>query len=64
MLRAGSPAGVSALLPCVQGTRREVLRGLCQVVNSTELALEVCLVDVEDSDWQMVAARSGRAAGR
>ncbi|KAL4447306.1 hypothetical protein ABPG77_007339, partial [Micractinium sp. CCAP 211/92] len=45
------------------GTRREVLRGLCQVVNSTELLLEFCLVDVEDSDWQMVAARSGSLSG-
>ncbi|KAL4443584.1 hypothetical protein ABPG75_011321 [Micractinium tetrahymenae] len=45
------------------GTRREVLRALCQVVNSTELTLEVCLVDVEDSDWQMVAARSGSLSG-
>ena len=44
---------------CVQGARREVLRALCQLVNSTELTLEASLVEVEDADWQMVAARAG-----
>ncbi|KAL4858517.1 Vacuolar protein sorting-associated protein 13C [Chlorella vulgaris] len=43
------------------GTRREVLRALCQLVNSTELTLEACLVDVEDGDWSMVPSRSGKA---
>jgi hypothetical protein len=44
----------------VQGTRREVLRALCQVVNTTELTLEACLVDIEDGDWHLVAARAGK----
>jgi hypothetical protein len=41
------------------GTRRELLRALCQLVNTTELTLEAALIEVEDSDWHMVAARSG-----
>lgn len=45
----------------LQGTRREVLRALCQLVNRTELTLEACLVDVEDGDWNMVPSRSGKA---
>lgn len=46
----------------LQGTRRELLRALCQVVNTTGLDLEACLVDVEDSDWSMIASRSGALA--
>ena len=46
--------------PAVQGTRREVLRALCQLVNTTELTLEACLVDIEDGDWHVVAARAGK----
>lgn len=42
-----------------QGTRRELLRALCQLVNTTSLTLEAALIEVEDSDWHMVAARSG-----
>lgn len=45
--------------PSLQGTRRELLRALCQLVNTTELTLEAALIEVEDSDWHMVAARSG-----
>lgn len=43
----------------VHGVLHERLRSLCQVVNSTDFALEACLVTVEDSDWQMVASRAG-----
>ena len=37
-----------------------MLRALCQLVNTTELTLEACLVDLEDGDWHMVAARAGK----
>ena len=47
----------------MQGARREVLRALCQLVNGTELTLEASLVEVEDADWQMVAARAGSVTG-
>lgn len=30
-----------------------------QVVNSTQYVLEVCLITVEDDDWQEVAPRAG-----
>lgn len=54
---------VCKLSPCactsVQGTRRELLRALCQLVNTTGLTLEAALIDVEDSDWHVLAARSG-----
>lgn len=66
-IRAAAPAytpnrtllRTTAHLDALQGTRRELLRALCQLVNTTDLTLEACLVDVEDSDWHMVAARSG-----
>ncbi len=32
---------------------------LPQVINSTKYILEVCLVTIEDADWQMIAARAG-----
>ena len=40
-----------------------MLRALCQLVNATELTLEACLVDSEDGDWHVVAARAGTPAG-
>jgi hypothetical protein len=52
-------ASLPVLCRAAQGTHREVLRALCQLVNSTELTLEACLADVEDGDWHMVSARSG-----
>jgi len=47
------------ILQSPQGTRRELLRALCQLVNTTSLTLEAALIEVEDSDWHVVAARSG-----
>ncbi|KAL0043247.1 hypothetical protein WJX82_001982 [Trebouxia sp. C0006] len=36
------------------GVKNEVLHSLCQPVNTSELALEVCVVDLADSNWQML----------
>lgn len=36
------------------GVKNEVLRSLFQLVNTSELALEVCVVDLAESDWQML----------
>lgn len=62
-MRVGSESVV--VERCVAaGVRREVLRSLCQVSNTTALPLEVCLVDEdEDAGWQEVAARAGSVSG-
>ncbi|DBA65521.1 TPA: hypothetical protein ACH3X2_003177 [Trebouxia sp. C0005] len=36
------------------GVKNEALRSLCQLVNTSELALEVCVVELAESDWQML----------
>lgn len=46
----------------VGGARQETLRAPCQVVNTTRMVLEVCLITVQDEDWQMVTPRAGGEA--
>ena len=41
-----------------EGVKRETLRSLCQVVNATQLNLEVALAPVADDDWQQVPVAS------
>ncbi|KAL3132004.1 hypothetical protein ABBQ32_14227 [Trebouxia sp. C0010 RCD-2024] len=52
-VRVGSE-GVALESSFKSGVKNEVLRSLCQLVNTTELALEVCVVTSAEGDWQML----------
>ncbi|DBB13386.1 TPA: hypothetical protein ACH3X3_005119 [Trebouxia sp. C0006] len=55
MLKKNLPMkGVALECSFRDGVKNEVLRSLCQLVNTSELALEVCVVDLAESDWQML----------
>ncbi|KAK9819963.1 hypothetical protein WJX72_004515 [[Myrmecia] bisecta] len=61
-VRLGSE-GVALESSFQEGVKRETLRALCQVVNTTELRLEVALAEVADPEWQ-VLPRGASLAGR
>ncbi len=60
-IRAGP--GVALETSYVGGTRQELLRSLCQFVNTTKLPLEVALLEEPDDSWTMLPLAHSSAAG-
>ena len=69
-MQAVAPIRAQALGGCALessfhgGVKRERLRGLCQVQNTTSLPLQVALATVQSSadEWQMVPQRAAQPA--